>query len=262
MPRSIPSEHADRIMSDSLYSFFEAVLSKLKGRKYELDRRIPLHLFMMIFLRRFGWLVRGVIRTLLLTGKPAMVFIAPGVKLRNLSLCSFGKGVTLETGVILDGLSYEGVSLGDNVTIGPYSEIRSSMLSSLGAGLRLGKNSGCGAYSFIGAGGPIRIGEHVIMGQHVSFHAENHNFSRTDIPISMQGVTKKGITVEDDCWVGANVTFLDGCHVGRGCVVAAGAVVRGEVPPFSVIAGVPARVLRSRQPTEFPPEKLAALARQ
>ncbi len=249
-------------MSDSLYSFFEAVLSRLKGRKYELDRRIPLHLFVMILLRRFAWLARGTIRTFLLTGRPAMVFMAPGVQLRNLSLCSFGKGVTLETGVILDGLSYEGVSLGDNVTIGPYSEIRSSMLSSLGAGLRFGKNSGCGAYSFIGAGGPIRIGEHVIMGQHVSFHAENHNFSRTDIPIRMQGVTKKGITLEDDCWVGANVTFLDGCQVGRGCVIAAGAVVRGEVPPFSVIAGVPARVVRSRKPTELAPERLAALANQ
>jgi len=246
-------------MSDSLYSFFETALSKLKGRKYVIDRRIPIHLFLMILLRRSVWLVRGLFRTLLLTGKPAMVFMAPGVKLRNLSLCKFGKGVTLETGVILDGLSYEGVTLGDNVTIGPYSEIRSSMLSSLGAGLSFGKNSGCGAYSFIGAGGPIRIGEHVIMGQHVSFHAENHNFSRIDVPIRMQGVTKLGITLEDDCWVGANVIFLDGCHVGRGCVVAAGAVVRGDVPPFSVIAGVPARVIRSRNPSEPSPDKLAAM---
>jgi acetyltransferase-like isoleucine patch superfamily enzyme len=249
-------------MSGALYTFVEGVLSRLKGRKYEIDRRIPFHLFVMILLRRFSWLIRGVIRTFLLSGKPAIVFMAPGVKLRNLSLCSFGKGVTLETGVILDGLSYEGVSLGDNVTIGAYSEIRSSMLFSLGAGLRFGKNSGCGAYSFIGAGGLIRIGEHVIMGQHVSFHAENHNFSRTDIPIRMQGVTKKGITVEDDCWVGANVTFLDGCHVGKGCVIAAGAVVRGEVPPFSIIAGVPARVVRSRKPTECSPERLAAVANQ
>jgi acetyltransferase-like isoleucine patch superfamily enzyme len=186
--------------------------------------------------------------------------MAPGVKLRNARLCSFGKGVTLEVGVILDGLSYEGVTLGDNVTIGAYSEIRSSMLSSLGAGLRFGKNSACGAYSFIGAGGPIRIGEHVIMGQHVSFHAENHNFSRIDIPIRVQGVTKKGIIVEDDCWVGANVTFLDGCHVGTGCVIAAGAVVRGEVPPYSIIAGVPARVIKTRKPTECPPVRFVNMA--
>jgi len=66
----------------------------------------------------------------------------------------------------------------------------------------------------------------------------------------MQGVNRKGIVIEDDCWVGGNATFLDGCHLGRGCVVAAGAVVRGEIPPYSVIAGVPARVIRSRLPQE------------
>jgi acetyltransferase-like isoleucine patch superfamily enzyme len=55
---------------------------------------------------------------------------------------------------------------------------------------------------------------------------------------------------------------LDGCHVGKGCVIAAGAVVRGEVPPFSIIAGVPARVVRSRKPTECSPERLAAVANQ
>lgn len=249
-------------MSGSIYTLVESVLSRFKGRKYVIDRRIPFHLFLMILLRRCAWLVRGSIRSFLLTGKPALVFMAPGVKLRNMRLCRLGRGVTLETGVILDALSYEGVSLGDNVTIGAYSEIRSSMLFSLGAGLRFGKNSACGAYSFIGAGGLIRIGDDVIMGQHVSFHAENHNFSRTDIPIRMQGVSKQGITVHDDCWVGANVTFLDGCQVGKGCVIAAGAVVRGEVQPFSVIAGVPAKVVRSRKPTESVQESLAALANQ
>ena len=175
-----------------------------------------------------------------------MVFMASGVSLRNTSMCHFGKGVTLERGVLLDGLSYNGVYLGDNVTIGAYSEIRSSMLTSLGAGLRFGNNSACGAYSFIGAGGPIFIGENVIMGQHVSFHAENHIFNSTDVPIRNQGVTKTGITIEDDCWVGANVTFLVGSHVGRGCVIAAGSVVRGAFPPFSVVAGVPAKVKKSR----------------
>ena len=65
-----------------------------------------------------------------------------------------------------------------------------------------------------------------------------------------------GILVEDDCWVGANVVFLDGAHVGRGSVVAAGAVVRGKIPAYSVVAGVPARVLRSRLPNEAPPDSL------
>jgi acetyltransferase-like isoleucine patch superfamily enzyme len=87
------------------------------------------------------------------------------------------------------------------------------------------------------------------MGQYVSFHSENHIIDRTDIPIRLQGVVRKGIVIEDDCWVGAKVTFLDGCHVGRGCVVAAGAVVRGEIPAYSIIGGVPAKVIRSREMT-------------
>lgn len=236
-------------MSRFLYQVLEGILSRAKGRSYALDHRIPFRLLCMILLRRAWWLVRGTIKTTLFAWRPAAVFMASGVSLRNASMCHFGKGVTLEQGVVLDGLSYNGVHLGDNVTIGAYSEIRSSMLTSLGAGLRCGKNSGCGAYSFIGAGGPIFIGENVIMGQHVAFHAENHIFDSTDMPIRNQGVSKTGITIEDDCWVGANVTFLDGCYVGRGCVIAAGSVVRGMIPPYSVIAGVPAKVKKSRLAT-------------
>jgi len=72
-------------------------------------------------------------------------------------------------------------------------------------------------------------------------------FLRIDIPIRLQGVTRQGIVIEDDCWIGAKVTFLDGAHVGRGCVIAAGAVVRGEIPAYSIAAGVPARVIKSRK---------------
>jgi acetyltransferase-like isoleucine patch superfamily enzyme len=64
----------------------------------------------------------------------------------------------------------------------------------------------------------------------------------------LQGVNSKGIVVEDDCWVGANTTFLDGAHVGHGCVIGAGSVVRGEIPPYSIVVGAPARVIRSRLP--------------
>jgi bifunctional N-acetylglucosamine-1-phosphate-uridyltransferase/glucosamine-1-phosphate-acetyltransferase GlmU-like protein len=245
---AVSAEEARRpTLSDVFYMLLETVLRQLKGRRYNLDRRIPFHLVCMILLRRSAWLVRGILKTTVFAWKPALIFIGPGVRLRNLSSCSFGKGVTLEAGVLLDGLSYQGVRLGDNVTIGSYSEIRSSMFTSLGAGVQFGRNSGCGPYSFIGAGGPVIIGENVIMGQHVAFHAENHNFDRLDVPIREQGVTKLGITIEDDCWVGANVTFLDGSYVGRGCVIAAGAVVRGVIPAFSVAAGVPATVKKSRK---------------
>jgi acetyltransferase-like isoleucine patch superfamily enzyme len=174
--------------------------------------------------------------------------MAKGVNLRGASLVRFGKGVTLERGVIIDGLMRNGVVLGDNVKIGPYSVLAGAPISNLGEGIRMGANSAVDAYSFIGSSGFVSIGENVIMGQHVGFHPENHDFDRTDIPIRAQGTTRQGITIEDDVWVGSNAIFLDGAHVGRGCVIGAGSVVRGKIPPYSIAVGIPAKVILSRQP--------------
>jgi len=237
-------------MADFFYRALERGLSSLKRREYLLDRSIPLNLLAGTVLRRLAWLVRGAGKCLILQRRIRLVFMADGVNLRNAALIRLGKGVTLERGVMIDGLSRDGVELGDNVMIGPYSVIRAGMLSNVGAGVRMGKNSAMDAYSCIGAAGPVTIGENVIMGQHVAFHAENHNYERVDTPIKDQGTRRKGIVIEDDCWVGSNTTFLDGAHVGRGCVIAAGSLVRGEIPSFSIVVGAPARVLRSRLTAE------------
>jgi acetyltransferase-like isoleucine patch superfamily enzyme len=237
-------------MTELLYRGLEYGLSSLKKREYRLDRSIPLSLLVGTVLRRLTWLVRGTVKCLVLQRRIRFVFMAPKVNLRNAALIRFGKGVTLERGVIVDGLSRDGIEFGDNVMIGPYSVVRASVLSNLGAGIRMGNGSSVDAYSYIGAAGPIAIGENVIMGQHISFHAENHNYDRVDIPIKHQGTRRQGIVIEDDCWVGANTTFLDGAHVGRGCVIAAGSLVRGEIPPYSVVVGAPARVLKSRLAAE------------
>jgi acetyltransferase-like isoleucine patch superfamily enzyme len=249
-------------VADFFYRFVEFSLTRLKKHEYRLDRSLPPFVLGGILLRRFTWLARGALKCLIFQRRMRFIFMAPGVSLRNAVLIRFGRGVTLERGVIIDGLSRDGIELRDNVMIGAYSIVRASVLSNLGAGIMMGPNSSVDAYSYIGAGGPIRIGENVIMGQHVSFHAENHNYSQLDIPIKHQGTRREGIVIEDDCWIGANTTFLDGAHVGSGCVIAAGAVVHGEIPPFSVAAGVPARVLKSRLPKGVqPPESLAMPAR-
>jgi len=172
--------------------------------------------------------------------------MASHVSLRNATLVRFGKGVTLERGVVIDGLSRNGIELGDNVMIGAYSIVRASIPGNLGAGLRMGKGSGADAYSFFGAAGQITIGENVLMGQHVSFHAENHNYDRTDVPIKDQGTRRMGIVIENDCWIGSNTVFLDGSYVETGCVIGAGSVVRDRIPAYSVAVGAPARVVKSR----------------
>ena len=80
----------------------------------------------------------------------------------------------------------------------------------------------------------------------VSIYAENHLFDRTDIPMKEQGVKKQFVKIEDDCWIAANSIILAGVTVGKGSVVAAGSVVSSDVPPYSVVAGVPARIIKQR----------------
>lgn len=109
----------------------------------------------------------------------------------------------------------------------------------------MGNNSAVGQFTEFGAAGGIEIGNDVIMGSYISFHSENHNFSDTSKLIREQGVTSKGIKLGNNIWVGAKVTFLDGCIVGDNSVVAAGAVVNGIYPDNSIIGGVPAKVLKS-----------------
>ena len=109
----------------------------------------------------------------------------------------------------------------------------------------MGNNSAIGDFTHFGASGGIDIGNDVIMGSFISFHSENHNFEDTTKLIREQGVTSKGIKIGNNVWVGAKVTFLDGTVIGNHCVVAAGAVVNGSYPDFSVIGGIPAKIIKS-----------------
>ncbi len=77
-------------------------------------------------------------------------------------------------------------------------------------------------------------------------YANSHNFSDPNIPINQQGLTCKGILIEDDCWLGTGVRVLDGVTIGRGSIVGAGAVVTKSLPPYSIAVGVPARVIDRR----------------
>jgi acetyltransferase-like isoleucine patch superfamily enzyme len=79
----------------------------------------------------------------------------------------------------------------------------------------------------------------------------NHDFSRTDIPIIQQpSLSRGGIFIEDNCWFGAGVIILDGTKIGSDSIFAAGAIVNSDIPPFSIVVGMPARVLRSRLETQ------------
>lgn len=111
-----------------------------------------------------------------------------------------------------------------------------------------------GDYSYIGCnavigagGGGIQIGNNVLIGQSVNMHSERHNFDDTDTPIRRQGISYKGIVIEDNVWIGSKATILDGVTIGTGSIIGAGAVVTKSIPPFSIAMGIPAKVVESRK---------------
>lgn len=233
---------------DRLAQAAEALIQRIKHDPgYHLDPDLGGAVLLSILWWRSAALLRGVWWSWRLGACRLPFFVGRRVQIRHARLLKVGRGVTLDDDVIIDALSRRGVTLGDNVTLARGSVIQATgAMTQLGVGLEMGANSNLGHYSFVGAAGGVRIGANVLIGQRVSFHSENHTFERTDMPIKAQGVTQQGIEVEEDCWLGAGTIFLDGVTVGRGSVIAAGSVVTKDVAPFSVVGGVPARLIRNR----------------
>lgn len=114
-----------------------------------------------------------------------------------------------------------------------------------GPDCKLGDKSGIGVHCELY--GPVYIGRYVNMGPEVVIYTRNHNTSRTDIIMQMQGYDdEKSVIIEDDVWIGRRVIILPGVTIGKGSVVGAGAVVSRSIPPFSVAVGNPAKVVKTR----------------
>jgi acetyltransferase-like isoleucine patch superfamily enzyme len=195
--------------------------------------------------------LRGLWRRWRFRSVRGVLFIGRDVQIRSPRSISLGRSVTLHDHVRIDGVARNGVSLGDNVTIREYSIVEcTGVLRFPGEGLVIGNDVGISQYCFIGVRGPVHIGNNVQFGPRVTVYAENHNFDDINRLIREQGVHRQGITIEDDCWLGSGCSILDGVTVGYGSVIAAGSVVTKSVPPLSVVAGVPGRIIRTRGATE------------
>ena len=230
-------------------AWVERLIQHLKrDPSYILDPRLSTADLLGILWRR-GWAVlRGLWWRWRLGACHGVLFVGRRVQIFHPRYLHVGRSVTIEDDVRINALSQEGVWLGDNVSIGRFTMIEATgLLTRLGKGVRIGANSNLGDYNFVGGAGGVIIGENVLVGQYVSFHPQNHIFVDPNVPIKAQGTTQQGIVVEDDVWIGARVTILDGVRIGRGAVIAAGAVVTHDVPPYAVVGGVPARVIKWRK---------------
>ncbi|MFD2933955.1 acyltransferase [Spirosoma flavum] len=144
----------------------------------------------------------------------------------------------VRSSVRLDVLPFNPFELGKRSIIDEFSVINNGVGSVV-----IGENT------LIGIGtvliGPVRIGSNVIMAQHIVLSGLNHSYEDILFPIRDQPITTRPIVINDDCWIGANVTITAGVTVGYHSVVAGGSVVITDVPAYTVVGGNPARVLKS-----------------
>jgi len=113
-------------------------------------------------------------------------------------------------------------------------------------GVRIGRHVTINEGVFLDGFGGLSIGDHCRIAHGCSFISEDHVFDDRDTPIWKQGKRASPITVQDDVWCGCGVKVMRGVTIGRGSVIAAGAVVTRDIPPYSIAMGVPARVVGSR----------------
>ena len=148
-----------------------------------------------------------------------------------------GRHAVIHRSVRMDTPPYRKFSLGDYSVVESYSCINNAV-----GDVIIGDYTRVGLHNTII--GPVTIGSHVNLAQGITVTALNHNFSETDKRIDEQGVSTTPVTIDDDVWIGANAVILPGVSIGTHSVVAAGAVVTKDVPPHSLVAGVPAKVIK------------------
>ena len=148
-----------------------------------------------------------------------------------------GKHSMIHRSARMDTPPYRKFSLGDYSVIESFACINNAV-----GDVIIGDHTRIGLHNTII--GPVEIGSHVNLAQGITVTALNHNFDDTEKRIDEQGVSTNPVTIEDDVWVGANAVILPGVTIGNHCVVAAGAVVTKDVPPHSLVAGVPAKVIK------------------
>lgn len=113
--------------------------------------------------------------------------------------------------------------------------------------IEIGENSYISSYSVIGVNEKIIIGKNVMIGDNVSIRDTDHNFVRSDIPMIRQGITTSPIIIEDDVWIGHGAIITKGVKIGKGAIIAAGSVVTKDIPAYSIVGGVPAKVIKYRR---------------
>jgi acetyltransferase-like isoleucine patch superfamily enzyme len=156
-----------------------------------------------------------------------------------------GDNVIIDDYAVLDakGSTNQGITIGNNVMIG-----RNTVISCKNGNIAIGDNTNIAMNCFIQSAKEVNIGKNNLIAPYCYvIGGGDHETARTDLPIIAQGQIVRGITIKDNCWIGADAKVLDGVQIERDSIIGAGAVVTKSIPEYSIAVGVPAKVLKDRR---------------
>lgn len=226
----------------------------LASLKLYLDRQassVLRYFYEQFFLVFLGWIptvvgiaVRSVLYRFILH-MDGTAAIESNVRIRFADHIRLGHGVYLDQGTYLHATP-GGIEIGPRTIVMHGAVLHVYNFRDMQQSrIRIGSDSLIGEYSVIRGQGGVQIGDRVYTSPFTQIIAVNHVFDDPTRPFVEQGITAKGIVIEDDVWLGAGAIITDGVRVGKGAVVAAGAVVTRDVPPHTVVGGVPAKPIKS-----------------
>lgn len=228
--------------------------SALEGVQLYLSRQassLGRYILEQLLYASIGWVptligigLRGVLYRLILK-MDGLAAIENNVRLRYADHIKLGNGVYLDQGAYLHAMP-SGISIGDDTIVMHGAILHVYNFRGLPqAGITIGAKSLIGEHTVIRGQGGVTIGDRVYTSPFTQIIAVNHVFDDPTRPFIEQGITAEGIVIEDDVWLGASAVITDGVRVGKGAIVAAGAVVTKDVPPYTVVGGVPAKPIKT-----------------
>lgn len=208
------------------------------------------YFYEQLFIVLLGWIptvvgvaIRSVLYKLILRME-GFAAIENNVRLRFADHIKLGHGSYLDHGTYLHACP-NGIEIGERSIVMHGAVLHVYNFRGMpNSGIKIGRDSLVGEYTIIRGQGGVTIGDRVYTSPFTQIISVNHVFDDPNRPFVEQGITAEGIVIEDDVWLGASSIITDGVRVGKGAVVAAGAVVTQDVPPHTVVGGVPAKVLR------------------